>query len=215
MRNILALLISIIFVSCSNDKDISKYFKILPSLQEIKFDNGYSDLNFKNINYAYSENNIQLPIRYHFTNHIQTNNFSDAVINYSINPALDLIDEGYELNITKNKISFVAKDEKGLFYAFVTLDLLIEDSKDQNINLPLVSIKDFPSLKFRPIHIDIKHHMEKKSYYFNLIDDLAKQKINGIIVEFEDKLKYELRPEVGASDALPIKWWIEKVQFTI
>jgi len=209
MRNILALLISIIFVSCSNDKDISKYFKILPSLQEIKFDNGYSDLNFKNINYAYSENNIQLPIRYHFTNHIQSNNFSDAVINYSINPALDLIDEGYELNITKNKISIVAKDEKGLFYAFVTLDLLIEDSKDQNINLPLVSIKDFPSLKFRPIHIDIKHHMEKKSYYFNLIDDLAKQKINGIIVEFEDKLKYELRPEVGASDALPIKWWIE------
>lgn len=215
MRNILALLISIIFISCSNDKEISKYFKILPSLQEIKFNNGYSDLNFKNINYAYSEKNIQLPIRYHFTKHIQTNNLSDAVINYSINPALDLIDEGYNLKITKNKISIIAKDEKGLFYAFITLDLLIEDSKDQNINLPLVSIKDFPSLKFRPVHIDIKHHMEKKSYYFNLIDDLAKQKINGIILEFEDKLKYELRPIIGASDALPIKWWIEISEYAI
>ncbi|MBT4959327.1 MAG: family 20 glycosylhydrolase, partial [Flavobacteriaceae bacterium] len=107
----------------------------------------------------------------------------------------------------------VAKDEKGLFYAFITLDQLIEDSKDQNINLPMVSIKDYPSLKFRPIHIDVKHHMEKKSYYFNLIDHLAKQKINGIIVEFEDKLKYELRPEIGAPDALSIEWWIELSEY--
>ena len=73
----------------------------------------------------------------------------------------------------------------------------------------MVSIKDYPLLKFRPIHLDVKHHMEKKSYYFNLIDHLAKQKINGIIVEFEDKLKYELRPEIGAPDAPSIDWWIE------
>jgi hypothetical protein len=40
-----------------------------------------------------------------------------------------------------------------------------------------------------------------------LIDDLAKLKVNGIIIEFEDKLKYELRSEVGSSDSFSIDWW--------
>jgi hypothetical protein len=213
MRLVLISLISILFINCSSNKNVLKDFKLLPSVQEIKYNNGLSDLNFKNIKFAYSDNNIKLPIRYDFTKNIEINNLSESTINYSIDPNLNVIKEGYKLNIYKNKISIIAKDEKGLFYAFITLDQLIEDSKDQNINLPLVSIKDFPLLKFRPIHLDIKHHMEKKSYYYDLIDDLAKQKINGIIVEFEDKLKYELRPEIGSSDALSIGWWVELSEY--
>jgi len=189
MRLVLISLISILFINCSSNKNVLKDFKLLPSVQEIKYNNGLSDLN------------------------IEINNLSESTINYSIDPNLNVIKEGYKLNIYKNKISIIAKDEKGLFYAFITLDQLIEDSKDQNINLPLVSITDFPLLKFRPIHLDIKHHMEKKSYYYDLIDDLAKQKINGIIVEFEDKLKYELRPEIGSSDALSIGWWVELSEY--
>ncbi len=214
MRLVLITLISILFINCFSNKEVLKNFKLLPSVQEIKYNNGLSDLNFKNIKFAYSDNNIKLPIRYDFTKNIQINNLSESTINYSIDPNLNVIKEGYKLNIYKNKISIIAKDEKGLFYAFITLDQLIEDSKDQNINLPLVSIKDFPLLKFRPIHLDIKHHMEKKSYYYDLIDDLAKQKINGIIVEFEDKLKYELRPEIGSSDALSIDWWVELSEYS-
>ena len=214
MRLVLITLISILFINCFSNKEVLKDFKLLPSVQEIKYNNGLSDLNFKNIKFAYSDNNIKLPIRYDFTKNIQINNLSESTINYSIDPNLNVIKEGYKLNIYKNKISIIAKDEKGLFYAFITLDQLIEDSKDQNINLPLVSIKDFPLLKFRPIHLDIKHHMEKKSYYYDLIDDLAKQKINGIIVEFEDKLKYELRPEIGSSDALSIDWWVELSEYS-
>ena len=214
MRLVLITLISILFINCFSNKEVLKDFKLLPSVQEIKYNNGLSDLNFKNIKFAYSDNNIKLPIRYDFTKNIQINNLSESTINYSIDPNLNVIKEGYKLNIYKNKISIIAKDEKGLFYAFITLDQLIEDSKDHNINLPLVSIKDFPLLKFRPIHLDIKHHMEKKSYYYDLIDDLAKQKINGIIVEFEDKLKYELRPEIGSSDALSIDWWVELSEYS-
>ena len=214
MRLVLITLISILFINCFSNKEVLKDFKLLPSVQEIKYNNGLSDLNFKNIKFAYSDNNIKLPIRYDFTKNIQINNLSESTINYSIDPNLNVIKEGYKLNIYKNQISIIAKDEKGLFYAFITLDQLIEDSKDHNINLPLVSIKDFPLLKFRPIHLDIKHHMEKKSYYYDLIDDLAKQKINGIIVEFEDKLKYELRPEIGSSDALSIDWWVELSEYS-
>ncbi|MBC8301020.1 MAG: family 20 glycosylhydrolase [Pelagibacterales bacterium] len=213
MRQLVIFLITFLLIGCSNKIENLDGFKLLPSVQELEYNNDFSNLNFENIKFAYSTNNTELPIRLDFTNHIENNKQSESTIDYSIDSSLNLNQEGYTLNITKNKISIVAKDEKGLFYAFITLDQLIEDSKDQNINLPMVSIKDYPSLKFRPIHIDVKHHMEKKSYYFNLIDHLAKQKINGIIVEFEDKLKYELRPEIGAPDALSIEWWIELSEY--
>ena len=48
---------------------------------------------------------------------------------------------------------------------------------------------------------------EKKEYYFKLIDELASIKINGIIVEFEDKLGYERRPTIAAPDSYSISWW--------
>jgi len=213
MRQLLIFLITLLLIGCSNKIENLDGFKLLPSVQKLEFNNDFSNLNFENIKFAHSTNNTELPILFEFTNHIKNNKQSESTIDYSIDSSLNLNQEGYTLNITKNKISIVAKDEKGLFYAFITLDQLIEDSKDQNINLPMVSIQDYPLLKFRPIHIDVKHHMEKKSYYFNLIDHLAKQKINGIIVELEDKLKYELRPEIGAPDALSIEWWIELSEY--
>ena len=213
MKQIIILLITFLLIGCSNKIENLEKFKLLPSVQELEFNNAFSNLNFENIKFAYSANNTELPIRFDFTNHIENNKQSESAIDYSIDSSLNLNQEGYKLNILKNKISIVAKDEAGLFYAFTTLNQLIEDSKDQNVNLPMVSIKDYPLLKFRPIHIDVKHHMEKKSYYFNLIDHLAKQKINGIIVEFEDKLKYELRPEIGSPDALSIEWWIELSEY--
>ena len=209
MRQIVTLLITVFLIGCSNKIKNLDGFKLLPSVQEVEYNNDLSNLNFENIKFAHSDNNTELPIRFDFTNHIENNKQIESTIDYSIESNLNLNEEGYILNIFKNKISIIAKDEVGLFYAFITLDQLLEDSKDKNANLPMVSIKDYPLLKFRPIHLDVKHHMEKKSYYFNLIDHLAKQKINGIIVEFEDKLKYELRPEIGAPDAPSIDWWIE------
>jgi hypothetical protein len=209
MRQIVTLLITVFLIGCSNKIKNLDGFKLLPPVQKIEYNNDLSNLNFENIKFAHSANNTELPIRFDFTNHIENNKQIESTIDYSIESNLNLNEEGYILNIFKNKISIIAKDEVGLFYAFITLDQLLEDSKDKNANLPMVSIKDYPLLKFRPIHLDVKHHMEKKSYYFNLIDHLAKQKINGIIVEFEDKLKYELRPEIGAPDAPSIDWWIE------
>ena len=213
MRQIFILLLAFILIKCSNKIEDLEKFKLLPSVQKLEFSNDLSTLNFENIKFAYSVNNNELPIRFDFTNHIKNNTQSKSSIDYHINSNLDLNQEGYKLNILKNKISIEAKDQAGLFYAFITLDQLIEDSKDQNTNLPIVNIIDYPLLEFRPIHIDIKHHLEKKSYYFSLIDDLAKQKINGIIVEFEDKLKYELRSEVASPDALPIEWWLELSEY--
>ena len=165
---------------------------------------------------AYSPTASVLPILFRHVNHLELIQKREAAdINYSIDSEIDLPSEGYTMEITEDLIEIVAKDEAGLFYGFVTLDQLIEDAKDQNASLPLIAIGDYPELAFRPIHWDIKHHREKESYYYALIDDLARQKINGVIVELEDKLKYERRPEVASADALTIQQWIDISNYAI
>ena len=65
-----------------------------------------------------------------------------------------------------------------------------------------MKITDWPSIPYRSIHLDNKNHLDKAAYYYSLIDKLANYKINGIIWEIEDKLRYTRRPEVGAPNAL-------------
>ena len=207
MRQSLIFFVTFLLFSCTNKIENLENFQLLPVVQEFKFNNGFSNLNFKNLKFAHSPTNDELPERYEYIEHIKKNVKDESNLFYSIDPNSGPNEEGYKLNISKDKITIVAHDEPGLFYAFVTLNQILEDSEQSHINLPLVTINDYPKLKFRPIHIDVKHHLEKKSYYFDLIDELAKLKINGIIVEFEDKLKYESRDEVGSSDAMSIDWW--------
>ena len=207
MRKSFLLFVTLLTLSCTNKIGNLDNFQLLPVVQEFKFNNGFSNLNYKNLKFAFSPYNNDLPVRFDYTKHIEKNIKDESNLFYSIEPNSGLNKEGYKLNILKDKITIVANDEPGLFYAFVTLNQILEDSEQSKISLPLVTINDYPKLRFRPIHIDIKHHLEKKSYYFDLIDELAKLKINGIIVEFEDKLKYNSRKEVGSSDALSIEWW--------
>ncbi|PZV79754.1 glycosyl hydrolase family 20 [Algoriphagus aquaeductus] len=128
---------------------------------------------------------------------------------FTLQPDLDLKKEGYLMEISVDQISIQAPAEAGLWYGLMTLGQLIQDAKDQNAVLPLVKIKDEPALDYRAVHLDVKHHLEKKEYYFELMDRFAAQKINAVIVEIEDKLQYELQPKVGSSDAFSISEWKE------
>ncbi|MDR3229663.1 MAG: beta-N-acetylhexosaminidase [Puniceicoccales bacterium] len=124
--------------------------------------------------------------------------------------------EGYVLEITSTDVVITARAQAGLFYGLQTLAQLIEDARetaqDGPINaktkvpfpaqIPAVKITDFPAVGYRAIHIDLKHHLDTTAYYYKLIDNLARYKINGIIWEIEDKLRYERRPEVAAPQAL-------------
>ncbi len=128
---------------------------------------------------------------------------------FTLQPDLDLKKEGYLMEISEDQISIQAPADAGLWYGLMTLGQLIQDAKDQDAALPLVKIKDEPALDYRAVHLDVKHHLEKKEYYFELMDRFAAQKINAVIVEIEDKLKYELQPKVGSSDAFSISEWKE------
>ncbi|HUQ66341.1 MAG TPA: glycoside hydrolase family 20 zincin-like fold domain-containing protein, partial [Flavitalea sp.] len=112
--------------------------------------------------------------------------------------------EGYILEIKNGYVTITAKSGAGLFYGAQTLSQLLEDAKDQKITIPACRITDYPDLDYRAIHLDLKHHIDSLSYYYMMMDRLADIKVNAIIVEFEDKLKYEKSPLVGASHAISI-----------
>ena len=111
------------------------------------------------------------------------------------------------MKILNEKIIIKAKDKAGLIYGLASLEQLMEDSEDQSVNLPLCEIKDYPLLNYRPIHLDLKHHRETLEYYYSLIDELKKYKINGIIAEVEDKIVYKRESLIGSSDAFSINDW--------
>ncbi len=204
-----AILSSCIFLlfSCTSSNKTAGDFKLLPQPQHFEI-TGSSVLNSRDIIHYHALGETDLPVRGEILKNIQaTDNPSEAQILYDIDESLDIKAEGYTLNIIKDRIRISARDEAGLLYAFMTLEQLMEDAQEQAVPLPLCNIKDFPLLSYRAIHIDVKHHREKIEYYYKLMDKLAGYKVNAIIAEMEDKLKYERQPAVGSADALSIDEW--------
>ena len=112
--------------------------------------------------------------------------------------------EGYTLQIENDRVFISACDQAGLFYGCQTLNQLLEDARDQQLEIPAVNITDFPEIAYRSVHLDLKHHLDAGHYYYELIDRLAQVKVNAVIVEFEDKLRYRGAPVVGASHAISV-----------
>lgn len=113
-------------------------------------------------------------------------------------------DEGYILTISDNKAEITAIGAAGLFYGCQTLEQLLEDARDYNKPVPSCKITDFPALSYRAVHFDVKHHLDHMNYYYESIDRLARYKINAVVFEFEDKLRYRRQPLVGAPQSISI-----------
>lgn len=92
-----------------------------------------------------------------------------------------------------------------MFYGCQTLEQLLEDARDFHVPIPACKITDSPALSYRAVHMDVKHHLDHMNYYYECIDRLARYKINAVIFEFEDKLRYRRQPIVGAPQAISIE----------
>ncbi|MBQ8027901.1 MAG: beta-N-acetylhexosaminidase [Clostridia bacterium] len=66
------------------------------------------------------------------------------------------LDETYEIEITKERITVTAKTEKAKHYAIVTLRQL----KDESGFVPCLKITDFPRFSYRAFMIDSARHMQ-------------------------------------------------------
>jgi hexosaminidase len=113
-------------------------------------------------------------------------------------------EEGYILTINGGKAEIISRGEAGLFYGCQTLEQLLEDARDYKKAVPSCRIVDFPAMSYRAVHFDVKHHLDQMQYYYESIDRLAKYKINAVVFEFEDKLRYQRQPLVGAPQSISI-----------
>lgn len=130
----------------------------------------------------------------------------DVVAEKTIDSTLDLPSaEGYMLRVADHRISIRAKTQAGLFYGQQTLNQLLEDARDQGLAIPACLITDYPAIAVRAVHLDLKHHLDAGFYYYHIIDVLASIKVNTVIIEFEDKLRYRKAPAVAAPQSISIE----------
>jgi len=210
MKRLFIIILSV--VSCTNQVEINEDF--LPGLKNIENENKISNFSYASSLISFSKEGDSLPELMELSKKIKPGNIENSNLFFSVNHKINLPHQGYIIDIQKNKIEIKAKDYQGLFYSFVTLNQLLYISKSQKKNIPIKYIEDYPALSYRSVHIDVKHHLEKKEYYFDLIDQLASIKINGIIIEFEDKLEYN-RSVIAAPEAYSIDFWKELSEYAI
>ncbi len=205
LTKLLLLLSIVIQLACQKTENKAGVFNLLPLPQEFDI-NGVSELSPADLKTVYSEKE-SLPLIDSVFNIRAIDTEINADIIFEVDSSLKLPSGGYTMTIDEEKVNIISQDTVGLFYAFKSLKQLVMDATEQKVNLPQCTIIDYPEIAFRAIHLDIKHHREKEEYYYQLIDKLADYKINGIILEFEDKLKYQSHPLVGSEDALSVKEW--------
>lgn len=112
--------------------------------------------------------------------------------------------EGYILTISKGSAEIKATGKAGVFYGCQTLEQLLEDARDHHAAIPACLITDYPAIAYRSVHFDVKHHLDHMNYYYESIDRLARYKINAVIFEIEDKLRYVRQPSVASPQAISI-----------
>ncbi|MEB2775986.1 family 20 glycosylhydrolase [Algoriphagus sp. D3-2-R+10] len=194
------LLILLILASCKSAPMKEGDFRILPSPSMVEI-SGMSDLS------ALEIEDFVKQAKSDFIDGKSIEETGNESVTCVLESDSDLKPEAYTLDIANDQITIKAASKEGLWYGVITLGQLVQDALDQDAALPLISIKDEPALKYRALQLDVKHHLEKKEYYYQLMDRLAEIKINGIILEIEDKLAFEKQPKVGSSDAWTIEEW--------
>ena len=206
-KAVIYIVVLIGLVSCQSTPQILGDFKLLPNVQEFNI-TSVSDLAPSDIKTFNNAGSLDLSESVELISKMTaTHDRAKAQLLLSVDSTLNLKPEGYRLSITENQINIAGKDEPGLFYGLMSLGQLMEDAEEQNVNLPVCTILDYPLLAYRAIHLDVKHHLEKKEYYYDIVNKLASYKVNAIILELEDKIKYERQPLIGSADALSIAEW--------
>ena len=93
----------------------------------------------------------------------------------------DLGDEGYVLQCESKGCRIIARTARGLFYGMQTLEQLKGLGQ-----VPCCTIEDKPAMRMRAVMFDMARLKEKHEYYYHMIDQLAKWKVNTVFLHLTD-----------------------------
>lgn len=197
------LLTCLLFITCTlSARTPDKTFQLLPQPQsvEVLADKG---LHFGELSYVSASEGTSIPVLGEIVDGLPQSNRAGKGVRFQLTTAgVPDSPEGYVLEISDKGVTITSRDDAGLFYGAQTLEQLLEDSRDFKKEIPAMKITDFPAIAYRAVHLDTKHHLDRMEYYYRMVDKLARYKINAIIWELEDKLRFTRRPEVAAPNAI-------------
>src|SRR5665647_1408219 len=156
-------------------KEFEKYFKLLPQPQKIELLSG-TGISITSLRSIYLQGTSK-PVLYGFLKSLPLSaKAGRGILVLKISAKKDLPEspEGYILEVKDGQVIIQSRSEAGLFYGCQTLLQLLEDARDQHINIPSCSITDYPGIAYRAVHVDLKHHLDAGYFYYDMIDRLAR-----------------------------------------
>lgn len=202
MKRILLLLCLCSFIGKLSSRESDKVFQLLPQPQSVEPVSG-KGISYQELSYVLSLDETPVPVLGEMLNKLPRCPRAGKPIRLQLTKQhVPASPEGYLLEVNDKGVRISARDRAGLFYGCQTLEQLMEDSRDFNVPIPAMLITDYPAISYRAVHFDVKHHLDRMDYYYREIDKLARYKINAVIWELEDKLRYARHPEIGAPNAI-------------
>ena len=87
-------------------------------------------------------------------------------------------EEAYTLDVAPKKIAIKANTKTGIIYGIQTLLQAISVGKENAMEIPCMSITDYPRFKYRGMHLDVGRHFYPVSFIKKYINFLATYKFN-------------------------------------
>ncbi|MBN7812422.1 family 20 glycosylhydrolase [Algoriphagus sp. H41] len=105
--------------------------------------------------------------------------------------------ESYQLEVGRDRVSLIAGDAAGMFYAMETLRQLMPadlegEGTAPEILIPELSISDAPSIAWRGMHLDVSRHFFSMDYLHRYVDLLALYKMNKLHLHLTDDQGWRL-----------------------
>ncbi len=116
--------------------------------------------------------------------------------------------EGYALQIGADGIGAGANTAAGLLYAWQTLKQILRASPGR---APGLRIGDWPALRWRVYHLDLKGTRRTLANLHAILPRLAEFKVNAVLAEYEDYVRLDRHPALAVPGALTksqVKDWI-------
>ncbi len=115
---------------------------------------------------------------------IQKGENGSKKIEINITPSAQTKEEGYQLDVTPDRITITASDKGGAFYGVQTLMQLmpsaIYGTKEgwEKWEVPCVEITDYPRFSYRGTHLDVSRTFFPEETVYSLLDWMSYHKLN-------------------------------------
>ncbi len=123
-----------------------------------------------------------------------------------------IIEEGYKLNVSPSSIVIKAGSYAGFFYAIQSLlQTLPQIRTNQSLQVPCMSITDYPRFKWRGMHLDVSRHFFSAEVIKQYIDLMAVYKMNRFHWHLTDgggwRLEIKKYPKLTQQAAWRVEDW--------